>query len=148
MATATPNILIKSIHGRIGNIVFYYSRGKQCVRTHVIPRNPDTEAQRAVRRSFGDAVRTWQSMSTDERSAFTKKARFLNMSGYNLYISKYIKTKISGTKSANSAAISPDSSQFALYPDLITSVSKPYIKAFPLYYLFFYFYSTLSEHFT
>ncbi len=91
MATATPNILINSISGKIGNVVFYMNRGRQCVRTHVIPRNPDTEAQRAVRRSFGDAVRSWQTMTEDERSVFNRKARYLNMSGYNLYISIYLK---------------------------------------------------------
>ncbi len=91
MATATPNILINSIRGRIGNVVFYTRHGIQCVRTHVIPRNPDTEAQRFVRRSFRDAVRSWQIMSTDERYVYNRKARYLNMSGYNLYISNYLK---------------------------------------------------------
>ncbi len=91
MATATPNILISSIRGRIGNVVFYKRQGTQCVRLHVIPRNPNTEAQRAVRLSFGNAVRSWQAMSADERYAYNRKARYLNMSGYNLYISNYIK---------------------------------------------------------
>ncbi len=90
MATATPNILINSIRGRIGNVVFYTRRGRQCVRVHVIPRNPDTEAQRVVRRAFGDAVRSWQAMSPDEQYTYTRKARHLNMSGYNLFISGYM----------------------------------------------------------
>ncbi len=94
MATAKPNILINSISGRIGNVVFYTRRGRQCVRLHVIPRNPDTEAQRAVRRSFGDAVRSWQTMNPDERHTYNRKARYLNMSGYNLYISNYLKRVI------------------------------------------------------
>jgi len=97
MATATPNILINSISGRLGNVVFYTRRRavngtlRQCVRTYVIPRNPDTEAQHAVRRSFGDAVRSWQAMSPDEKYTYIRKARHLNMSGYNFYISKYLK---------------------------------------------------------
>ncbi len=91
MATAIPGIIIKSIHGKIGNVVFYYSRGKQCIRTYVIPRNPDTEAQRLVRRAFGDAVRSWQAMRPDDKYAYNKTARFLNMSGYNLFISNYLK---------------------------------------------------------
>ncbi len=91
MATATPNIFINSISGRLGNVVFYKRRGVQCVRLHVIPRNPDTEAQRIMRRSFGDAVRSWQAMNNDEKYVYIRKARFLNMSGYNLYISKYLK---------------------------------------------------------
>jgi len=91
MATATANILINSISGRIGNVVFYTNRGRQCVRSHVIPRNPDTVAQRIVRRAFGDAVRSWQAMTQDEKHEYIRKARYLNMSGYNLYISKYMK---------------------------------------------------------
>jgi hypothetical protein len=97
MATAAPGIIIKSISGRIGSVVFYTRRHTasgtitQCVRAHVIPRNPDTEAQRAVRRSFADAVRSWQSMSPVEQNSFNRKARYLNMSGYNLFISNYLK---------------------------------------------------------
>jgi hypothetical protein len=91
MATAKPNILINSISGRIGNVVFYKRLGTQCARVHVIPRNPDTEARRAVRKSFGNAVRTWQSMSPDERYTYIRKTRYLNMSGYNLFISNYLK---------------------------------------------------------
>jgi hypothetical protein len=94
MATAKTNILINSISGRIGSVVFYVRRGTQCVRTHVIPRNPDTEAQRTVRRSFAGAVRSWQSITPEERYAYNRKARYLNMSGYNLYISKYLKIVI------------------------------------------------------
>ncbi len=91
MATAIPGIMINSIRGKIGNVVFYTRRGRQCVRIHVIPRNPDTEAQRAVRSIFRDAVISWQAMSEDERYTFNHKARYLNMSGYNFYISNYIK---------------------------------------------------------
>ncbi len=91
MATARPNILINSISGRIGNVVFYKRLGVQCVRLHVIPRNPDTVAQRVVRRCFGDAVRSWQAMTEDEKYSYNRKARYLNMSGYNLYISNYLK---------------------------------------------------------
>jgi hypothetical protein len=91
MATAKPNILINSISGRIGNVVFYTNRGRQCVRTHVVPRNPDTEAQRAVRGAFREAVRSWQSMPPEEQHTYNRKARYLNMSGYNLYISNYLK---------------------------------------------------------
>lgn len=101
MATATPNIMLKSISGRIGSVVFYVNRGRQCVRAYVIPRNPDTEAQRFVRSCFGDAVRTWQSMTSDEKYAYTRKARNFNMSGYNLFISNHLKTKLTLNKTEN-----------------------------------------------
>lgn len=123
MAIATPAPMIKAIHGRIGKLVFYHSRGKQCVRTHVIPRNPDTEAQRSVRRSFADAVFSWQSMSPEERHTYNRKARYMNMSGYNLYISQYMKTRLVRLYSPYplSAATLPVP---ILCP--VPSVSKPY----------------------
>jgi hypothetical protein len=129
MATAIPFPMVKSIHGRLGNFVFYFRPGQQCIRTHVVPYNPDTEAQRIVRRAFGDAVRSWQSMSDDEKNTYNRKARFLDMSGYNLYISEYMKTYIS-VKSLNPATSgSSDSAISSPSTNSLTSVSKPKSKA-------------------
>ncbi len=135
MATATPNILIKSISGRIGNVVFYKRRGTQCVRTYVIPRNPDTQAQRAVRRAFSDAVRSWQSMSPDKKYAYTRKARCLNMSGYNLYISRYLKRAAQTTDLTSTHELKPKHSAFPWNLELSTwnylsipSVSPSYMR--------------------
>ncbi len=127
MATATPNILINSISGRIGNVVFYKRLGMQCVRTHVIPRNPDTEAQRAVRRSFADAVRSWQSMTDDERYAYIRKARYLNMSGYNLYISIYLKRIMRAYSPASTQELKSktSSSTWNLEPATLNSIPIP-----------------------
>jgi hypothetical protein len=119
MATATPNIMLKAISGRIGNVVFYTNRGRQCVRTYVVPRNPDTAAQRAVRRSFGDAVRSWQAMSQDEQYAYTRKARSLNISGYNLYISNYLK------RAMQAVNYTPIYKQKSKVPSLKKLPSKP-----------------------
>jgi hypothetical protein len=103
MATAIPSNLLKSIHGKVGNVVFYVNRGTQCVRTYVIPRNPDTESQRVIRRMFADAVRSWQSMDSEQQYIFTRKARHTNMSGYNLYISYYL-TKLLQSLTQNSTS--------------------------------------------
>lgn len=94
MAIITLNPVIQSIRGRIGNTVFYNYREKTCARLYVIPRNPNTESQKKVRRTFADAVKAWQSMDPDEKYKFNRKARNLCMSGYNLFISGYIKTSI------------------------------------------------------
>ena len=95
MATATLNPLLRSISGRIGNVVFYRRHNKQCIRLYVVPRNPDTLLQRNVRRSFADAVKSWQSLTDEEKYKFTRKARRTHMSGYNLFISEFIKESIS-----------------------------------------------------
>ena len=93
MAKVELNPLIKSLHGRAGNIVFYNRYGKTYARLFVVPCNPDTEAQRKIRHAFGDAVKTWQSMSCEQKCRYNRKARYLNMSGYNLFISCYMKSR-------------------------------------------------------
>jgi hypothetical protein len=127
--------MINSISGRIGNLVFYKRRGTQCVRVHVIPRNPDTEAQRIVRCAFGDAVRSWQAMTSDQKHEYIRKARYLNMSGYNLFISKYMKKVIqslnlTSTDELTSLTWNQELSTWNFLPS--PSVSKPYTKAYGL----------------
>ncbi len=129
MATAVPGIIINSIRGRIGSLVFYKRMGTHCVRTHVIPRNPDTEAQRIVRRGFGNAVRSWQALTTDEKYTFNKRARYMNMSGYNLYISEYMKTNISPAVKAFKSSLAQEQAASALSLNPIPSVSPPYTRA-------------------
>lgn len=129
MATAKPNILINSISGRLGSVVFYTRRGKLCVRSYVIPRNPDTEAQRVVRRSFAGAVLSWQSMTDEERYTYKRKARFMNMSGYNLYISLYMKTNYSDKSAVLKLTAASGLAASAAFISRLPSVSKSYIKA-------------------
>ena len=95
MAIATLNPIFISISGRIGSFVFYKRKKTQCIRTYVVPRNPDTVSQRNIRRSFAEAVTSWQALTTEERYKHTRRAHGTNMSGYNLYISEYMKVKIS-----------------------------------------------------
>jgi hypothetical protein len=76
------------------------------VRAYVVPRNPDTEAQRIVRRTFAEAVHSWQAMTPDDKYAFVRKARHLNMSGYNLHISQYMKTMLA-LKLLSGSALNP-----------------------------------------
>ncbi len=98
MAIIQLNPMIVAIRGAIGGIVLYNRYDRQCARRHVRPANPDTEAQRAVRRTFGDAVRSWQGLPAGEKDIWIRRARKLSMSGYNLYISRFMREKISGDK--------------------------------------------------
>jgi len=77
--------------GRIGGIVFYNNNDMLYARIKAIPANPDTEEQRIVRKTFGDAVRSWQSLPIEDKQKYNKKARRLSKKGYNLYISLYMK---------------------------------------------------------
>ena len=98
MAIIQLNPMLVAMRGAIGGIVLYNRYDRQCARRHVRPANPDTEAQRAVRRTFGDAVRSWQGLSAEEKDSWTRRARKLSMSGYNLYISRFMRENISRDK--------------------------------------------------
>ena len=122
MALITLNPMFTKVGGRMGSIVHYNRLGTQCVRRHVIPRNPDSAAQRLVRDSFRDAVALWQVMPMAERKDWNRRARYMHMSGYNLFISRYMKHAagaVSGD-SAGDSMVFP--SRYAGIPERIRSV--------------------------
>lgn len=93
MAKSKLNPIFTKINNHMGNIVFYKRRGIQCLRKYVIPRNPDTEAQRANRHTFRDAVKSWKELPGSEKDIYNRKVLKMktSMSGYSLYISEYMK---------------------------------------------------------
>ncbi|MBN2038880.1 MAG: hypothetical protein JW864_02495 [Spirochaetes bacterium] len=94
MATAQTVQLFTSISGRIGNAVFYMRGTRQCIRTYIVPANTITEARRTVRRTFAQAVKSWQQQMPEHlKYAYKGKARGTRMSGYNLYISEFMRNK-------------------------------------------------------
>jgi hypothetical protein len=143
MANVKLASYLTEVSGRLGNYVYYSSYGREYVRVYVIPENPDTDAQKIVRKTFGDAVRSWQSLPDEEHQKFNKKARRLNLSGYNLYISTFIKDRLSHWELKKSSDAIPIavrrhsditqtgdisvSSPFCLYNNTFT----PYIQSFP-----------------
>lgn len=90
MADVIINPVFKSIRKRIGNIVFYERGGKQFARIHVIPKNPDTAAQRKRRRTFSDSVSAWQSLTMEEKKQWRNRASLAGRRGYNVFISEYL----------------------------------------------------------
>lgn len=143
MAKVTLASYFTEMSGRLGNYVFYNSYDMEYVRSYVIPQNPDTDAQKAVRKTFGDAVRSWQSLTFEEHLKYNKKARRLQLSGYNLYISIYIKERFSHSdlkkeNKALSIAFRRHSDSTQIAGSSVPSpfffkegTLSPYIKAFP-----------------
>jgi hypothetical protein len=86
--------MFRSMNGSLGKIVFYRRRGVQCARTYVIPRNPDTPQQRINREAFAAAVAAWRLFEVRDRNRYNRKARGRGMSGYNLFISEYMRKQI------------------------------------------------------
>jgi hypothetical protein len=80
-----------TFHGRTGKYIHYYVKGYHYVRTHAIPRNPRSIKQQKNRCTFAEAVRSWQVLSPEEQAACNRKASKERYSGYNLFISMYMK---------------------------------------------------------
>ncbi len=81
MAILELNFLIDSIHGPLGETVFYRKSGKIIMRKRVKGKNPNTIAQKTVRRAFADAVKAWQAFTLNEKYTFKKRDVNLCMSG-------------------------------------------------------------------
>jgi len=95
MANVKLSPFLQSVSGRLGKIVLYNIKGREYARVYVKPSNPDTESQRFIRKTFGSAVKSWQELSLSEKEKYNRKARRLSMSGYNLFISGFMKDNIS-----------------------------------------------------
>lgn len=120
MAKVRLNPAFDSLHGRLGKIVHYNRYGDQCARSHVIPRNPDTPAQRENRKTFAGAVKAWQVLSPEEKYRYNRKAMKLKMSGYNLFISMHMRENIRGRNSSQGTMLR---SSEKLHPYLLRSAS-------------------------
>ncbi|MBI4979491.1 MAG: hypothetical protein HZC28_18585 [Spirochaetes bacterium] len=105
MTTAIFSPIVTDIRGRFWDVVFSVWRGIHYVRRHVPHNTSNTPAQAAQRRSFAEAVRSWQTHDRDQQRRWSQAAKHLNMSGYNLYISRYMTGK-SGIEQDEDAATS------------------------------------------
>ncbi len=94
MALAELNPMFMNASGKIDRLVQYNRRGTQCIRRHVFPFNPNTPGQQAVRSSFRDAVHAWQVLPDTEKAEWNHKARYRNATGYNMFVSWYLKQNI------------------------------------------------------
>ncbi|HPS57382.1 MAG TPA: hypothetical protein PK514_04690 [Spirochaetota bacterium] len=114
MSKVTLNPMFQNHSGRMGRIVHYSLFGKQYCRIHVIPKNPRTECQQAVRRTFADAVNSWRRLLPEQKAEYNRKARKKRMRGYNLYISKYMKGGVT-VDSASVQGIQPVTSRLSSF---------------------------------
>lgn len=91
MAKIKLKSYIKSVHGRIGNVIYYNVNGNQYARIYSIPRNPRTIKQQKNRSTFAESVKLWQKLSPEIKSFYNRLAIDKPMSGYNLFISLTMK---------------------------------------------------------
>ncbi len=111
MTKIKPDPMFISISGKTGNFVFYMRKGIMHSRSRIIPLNPRTPLQQKNRSLFSQAVKAWQVLPDATRMIYNLRARGKTQSGYNIFISEYMKTnKRCGYKylSGDSAAIMPE----------------------------------------
>jgi len=128
MAYAKLNSIFTGINGRVGNVVFYKRMGRQCLRKYVIPRNPDTESQRLNRHTFRDAVLSWKELPLGEKEYYNRRVLREKkvMSGYNLYISEFMKRNTVYDMTTDTVLVQDRSGQDTV-PLRSSSVISPYM---------------------
>ena len=124
MARIKLSVPFDSVSGRLGKVVYYNIYKRQFARVHTIPENPRTDEQQQVRKTFGNAVRSWQNRSPEEKNKYNKKARRLAMSGYNLYISEYIKEDIKSKQENHTISVTDNMLNHSSQ-SLYSSVASP-----------------------
>lgn len=82
---------INPIDGR----VYQIRRGKQYSRANTPQPNPQTPAQQYVRGVFARAVEYWQGLPELWINWFNTRAKKKRMTGFNLWISEYMKMFVS-----------------------------------------------------
>ena len=54
------------------------------------PTNPQTEPQQAWRLIFSNGVDAWHLLNEEEKEGYRARAKDLNMTGFNLFMSEYL----------------------------------------------------------
>ena len=91
------NIFGDNYSGQAGKAgVFAKWKGRQYRRKYVIPANPKTTMQLAVRGFFTNAVAAWHTYHSIQRLVFSYLATGLVMSGFNLLVSRWQKAATAG----------------------------------------------------
>ncbi len=80
--------LIASASGRAADAVAANWKGRGYIRKHVIPHNPKTAAQIAIRESLARCVTLWRSLGTEVKAWLDAYAIDYRMAGYNTFVSK------------------------------------------------------------
>jgi hypothetical protein len=57
---------------------------------YYITKNPRYVPQQATRNKFGDAVRAWQALTSEEKQVYNLRTIGKSLSGYNLFLREYL----------------------------------------------------------
>jgi hypothetical protein len=88
MAKVMFSPIIVSISGKVADAVFARWKGRNYIRSRVVPANPRSTAQMVVRNSMARAVSLWQSLYAALKTAMDVYAAGYRMSGFNWMVSQ------------------------------------------------------------
>ena len=91
MAKVKLHPYLRTAHGGMGDLVFYRRYGKIYIKARTIPSNPRTEPQVKCRGNFGGGVKAWQVLPEEEKALYRNRAKRKKKSGYNLFMSEYLR---------------------------------------------------------
>ena len=81
------NILSLSGIYRTDNVT---GKTKYYCEPYYIPKNPNSPDQQVQRQKYADGVLAWQDLTQFQKNVYNQRAKFLDMSGYNLYLKEYL----------------------------------------------------------
>ena len=101
MAKTKAPLFSLSARGQLAETLVYFPwKGLECVRSYVIPANPNTAGQRTQRGYFGNAVDDWHDigLDADDVSAWNRAASALSkpMSGFNAFVGAHVDLQVAG----------------------------------------------------
>ncbi len=91
MAKVKLHPYLRTAHGGLDGLVLYRRYGKIYIKARTIPSNPRTEPQVKCRGNFGGGVKAWQFLPEEEKSIYRIRAKRKKKSGYNLFMSEYLR---------------------------------------------------------
>ncbi len=91
MAKVKLHPYLRTAHGGMGDLVLYRRYGKIYIKARTIPKNPRTEPQVKCRGNFGGSVKAWQVLPEEEKAIYRARAKRKRKSGYNLFMSEYLR---------------------------------------------------------
>ena len=88
------NTMGNEYSGTIGKSLTICTRyGRQYIRKWTKPRDPKTIFQLDQRKKFAEANEAWKALSYDERQVYNERAMGMNMNGYCLFVSEFVKKR-------------------------------------------------------
>jgi hypothetical protein len=86
MARLIFSPLLSDARGKVGDVVFSGWKGTPYVRRRVIPANPNSAAQQAIRAAMTLCVASWQSLTANEQNSWLTYAAARSISSFNGFV--------------------------------------------------------------